>query len=232
MCSPESASESIFAQFGLFVALGVELSFSRCTFVSPLVNLVPAAEMAKLTAATFSCRLRVWLRRSGGLARPVTPRWVAVCQRCCGGILAGTCPRDGRRLPPTPWLGRRRSPSCCRRVAAVALKPSLPLAPVTGNLCLLLGWLGLSRYVSTAYVVLFASMAGHRPAPVLRRPARYVATRRGHRALLLAWAWRRHGPTLLPAAVLVPLLADGGHSLLTQRAVDMSAAVSIFALVT
>ena len=233
MASPESAEPNrFFAQFAAFVALGVGmLVFIGWTFeVMPLVNLVPGwPMMAKLAAATFIVAgAALWLVsiRAGWLA-PISAALVAsvgvaVLLRNLMGWDVSLAMSAG--LPITPMASATAiafllfgASLLCARVGRLA-----HLHQALAILCLLMGWLGLSRYVfDSDSSFQFASMAVHAALLLilLLGGRSDAAARRGHRRIAGEQGrGRRHGAPPVAGRDRRPAARGrDGHPLRTQR---------------
>src|SRR5688572_4157510 len=200
--------------------------------------------MAKRTVATFMLAgASLWLAS-------IQAGWLALVSAAFVGLvgaavlLRGILGWDlslamGGRLPPTPVASATAiafllfgASLLCARVSRLA-----HVHQALAILCLLMGWLGLSRYVfDSSMSFLFASMAVHAALLLILLSAGALTLRpdAGIAALLASkGVGGGMARRLLPAAIVVPLLA-GALAIRYERsgAVDMSAAVSIFALVS
>ena len=245
---PESAEPNrFFAQFAAFVALGVGmLVFAGWTFgIMSLVNLVPGwPVMAKLAALAFIVAgAALWLV-SSHVGWPGTAAAALVASVGIVVLLRGFLGWDlslavGNGLTPVPMASATAiafllfgTSLLCARIGRLA-----HLHQTLAILCLLMGWLGLSRYVfdsDTSFQ--FASMAVHAALLLILLSAGALTLRpdAGIAALLASkGVGGGMARRLLPVAIAIPLLA-GALAIRYERsgAVDMSVAVSIFALVS
>jgi PAS domain S-box-containing protein len=246
-----------FAHFAAFLAIAIGLLvFAGWIFdIESFINLVPNwPRMAQLTALTFIfAGAALWLtsihsRRLAPmaaaivamvgiamLARDFTGGWDIQLERFTRAVMRGQA--DGPE--PTPMASAAAiafalfgvSLLCARTRRFAHVHQGLAIA------CMLMGWLGFSRYVfgsDAAFV--FASMAAHTAVLLILLSAGALTLRRdtGISALLasegVGGAMARR---LLPVAIVVPLLA-GAFAIRQERSgtFGVGTAISIFALIS
>jgi PAS domain S-box-containing protein len=245
-----------FAHFAAFLAIAIGLLvFAGWVFdIESFINLVPNwPRMAQLTALTFIVAgAALWLtsihsRRLAPvaavivatigvamLARDLTG-WDIQLERFTRAVMRGQA--DGPE--PTPMASAAAiafalfgvSLLCARTRRFAHVHQGLAIA------CMLMGWLGFSRYVfgsDAAFV--FASMAAHTAVLLILLSAGALTLRRdtGISALLasegVGGAMARR---LLPVAIVVPFLA-GAFAIRQERSgtFGVGTAISIFALIS
>jgi PAS domain S-box-containing protein len=257
MGSPESAEPNrFFAQFVAFVSLAVgTLVFSGWLFgMEQLTNLAPSwPQMVRLTALAFiAAGAALWLTTLhwdraarvvalalllvgiAGLLRSVLGWNVYFEQLSLDPIPNYVDGRPAARMAPATATGfvlLGLSLLCARVQRLAHLHQALAI------LCLLTGWVGLSRYVfgGTA-VFVFANMAIHTAILfiLLSMGALTLRTDAGIAKLLASdGVGGKMARRLLPAAVIVPLAA-GAFTLYYERSgtFGIEAAVSVFALIS
>ena len=255
MGSAESAEPNrFFAQFAAFVALAVGLFvFAGWTFdIEPLTNLVPGwPRMSRLTALEYvSAGVALWLatvsmkRSAAAVSLLVTAIGLLVLFRYA---LSWDAYIDQLTFAPMPDAERGVMPPRMAPSTAVAfcgfgmsilcaLRRQLASAHQTlAILVLLLGWMGLSRHIFGGEALMpFVNVAAHGSILFLLLSAGALTLRPDAgvaRLLASEGVGGSMARRLLPAAILVPLLA-GALTLRFERTGGLGheAAVSVFAL--
>lgn len=257
MGSPESAEPNrFFAQFAAFVALAVGLLvFAGWLFgMQQLTNLLPHwPQMARLTSLGLVCSgIALWLasleksRASFGVALVVIATGAAILLRDTFGWHAWL---EQLTTAPVPDLVDGRPPSMMAPATASGfllfglsiICARLPrLAQVHQALavcCMLLGWVGLSRYVFGGDPLFsFANMAIHTALLLILLSVGALTLRpdAGIAALLASdGVGGQMARRLLPAAAIVPLAA-GWFAIRYENvgAFGIEVAISVFALIS
>ena len=255
MGSPESAEPTrYFAQFAAFVALfaGLFVLAGWVFDMEQLTNIVPSwPKMVKLTALSFVLAgVALWL----ATVDLRVPALIAAALLAAIGLVmlyrdvtGWNIYLDQLTLSPLPVLEDGRMPASMAMATATSfallglslLFAQLPrtaeLHQVLATMSMLLGWLGLSRYVFGGEPLFaFTNMAVHTASLILLLSAGTLTLRQdAGMARLLASNGVGGGMArrLLPAAIVVPLLA-GALTLHVERRgmFGFEGAISIFAL--